>query len=221
MTGAGARTVLVYNSGEVPSGGVTAFKMTGGSLASAGGGVIYATNAKCSILLSKVNITAAKDESYFLRCTGNADGWGTAGSNGAVCRFTGDSQKMAGNVLWDSISQLSFYLQNGSTLTGAVKDDESNAGGAKGSGFCDMYIGGDSVWVVTADSSVTNLYCSGRIVDGDGKTVAIKDSDGKRLVKGDSKYTVTVRTYKNSADMSGSLALSQWKDRQVARPSGM
>ena len=35
---------------------------------------------------------------------------------------------MEGNVIWDSISDLDFYMTGESTLTGAVVQDESNAG---------------------------------------------------------------------------------------------
>ena len=32
---------------------------------------------------------------------------------------------MEGDVIWDSISDLDFYMTNGSTLTGAIIDDEA------------------------------------------------------------------------------------------------
>ena len=32
---------------------------------------------------------------------------------------------MKGNVIWDSISDLDFYMTNGSTLEGAFVNDES------------------------------------------------------------------------------------------------
>ena len=94
-------------------------------------------------------------------------------------------------------------------------------GDRKGGGHGEMYIGDDSTWVVTGDSKLTNLYSEGKIVDKDGKTVTIKDSDGKRLVRGASEYTVTVENYKSSADLAGALAVPQWKDYQVTRPTGM
>ena len=55
----------------------------------------------------------------------NERGWGTAGDNGADCLFTAVQQEMEGDVVWDSISQLDFYITDGSTLTGAVTDDET------------------------------------------------------------------------------------------------
>ena len=50
-------------------------------------------------------------------------------------------------------------------------------------------------WVVTGDSTLTSLYCAGKIVDADGNTVTIKDADGKRLVKGKSEFVITVENH--------------------------
>ena len=55
-----------------------------------------------------------------------------------TAHFTGISQDMQGDVIWDSISDLDFYLTEGSTLTGAVLDDESYAGEG-GDGYCNVY----------------------------------------------------------------------------------
>ena len=49
----------------------------------------------------------------------------TEGANGSDCTFTADDQDMEGAVIWDSISQLDFYMTNGSTLTGYFADDET------------------------------------------------------------------------------------------------
>ena len=49
----------------------------------------------------------------------------TEGANGSDCTFTADNQDMEGAVIWDSISQLDFYMTNGSTLTGYFADDET------------------------------------------------------------------------------------------------
>ena len=56
---------------------------------------------------------------------------GTAGANGSDCTFTADDQDMEGTVIWDSISDLDFYMTNGSTLTGYFVDDETYAGNAE------------------------------------------------------------------------------------------
>lgn len=109
-----------------------------------------------TFLLSGVDITYADDSEFFLRCTGNENrrGWGSVGSNGADCLFTAKEQEMQGDVIWDSVSDLDFYMTDGSTLTGAVVDDESCAGEG-GDGVCNFYISDDSTWVVTGDSTLT------------------------------------------------------------------
>ena len=109
---------------------------------------------------------------------------------------------MQGKVIWDSISILDMYMTDGSTLTGSVEKDDSLAGGGTG-GKCSFYISEDSTWVVTGDSSLTNLYNSGSIKDTDGKTVTIKDASGDIIVNGDSQYTITVDSYSETADLSG------------------
>ena len=213
--------VILYQSmsGDSEVGNST-FEMNGGTLTAKNGGMFYTTNTESTIYLSDVDITYAKDNAFFLKCTGNSNqrGWGTSGANGADCNFTADNQKMEGDVIWDSISKLDFYMANGSTLKGAVTDDESNAGNG-GDGYCNFYIAKGSTWTVTGDSTLTKLYNAGTIVDNDGKAVTIKGTDGTVYVKGESKYTVTVSSYSTKADLSGMTKNTAWKDYEVSKPS--
>ena len=141
-------TVILYQSmsGDSEVGNST-FQMDGGSLTSENGGVFYTTNTESTITLSNVDINYNDDNEFFLQCTGNTNqrGWGQSGANGADCHFTGISQDMQGNVIWDSISDLDFYLTEGSSLTGAVVDDETYAGEG-GGGYCNIYVSSDSTW---------------------------------------------------------------------------
>ena len=186
--------VILYQSmsGDSEVGNST-FEMDGGSLNAKNGGMFYTTNTESTITLDDVDITNAEDSEFFLKCTGNANqrGWGTTGANGADCLFTAIDQTMEGNVIWDSISDLDFYMTGESTLTGAVVQDESNAGGG-GDGCCNLYIGEDATWIVTGDSTVSALHCAGTIEDNEGKTVTVKGTDGTVYVKGDGSYTITV-----------------------------
>ena len=212
--------VILYQSmsGDSEEGNST-FEMKGGTLTAKNGGMFYTTNTQSTFVLDDVDITYADENDYFLKCTGNSNqrGWGQSGSNGANCTFTGISQEMEGNVIWDSISNLNFYMTSGSTLTGAVIDDESNAGNG-GSGTANLYIDSSSKWVVTADSTLTNLYNAGTIVDSEGNTVTIKGTDGTVYVQGTSSVTVTVSSYRTSADMSGASSVDSWSDYEVAMP---
>ena len=125
---------------------------------------------------------------------------------------------MQGDVIWDSISKLDFYMTDGSSLTGAVTDDETYAGEG-GDGYSNLYIEKGSTWTVTGDSTLTNLSCAGTIQDTSGKTVTIKGTDGTVYVKGDSGYTITVEKYSDSVDTSGASKTSNWSDYEVEKPS--
>ena len=216
-------TVILYQSmsGDSEVGNST-FQMDGGTITSKNGGLFYTTNTECTIALKDVDITYNDDSEFFLQCTGNNNqrGWGQSGANGSDCNFTADSQDMKGNVIWDSISNLDFYMTNGSTLEGAFVNDESNAGNG-GDGYCNVVIDKDSTWTVTGDSTITSLSNAGTITDADGKTVSIVGTDGTTYVEGDSDYTITVGSYQDSADTSNATAIDDWSNYEVERPENL
>ncbi len=214
-------SVILYQSMSGDSEiGNSAFYMTGGALISENGGLFYSTNTESEFYLENVEITAADDCEYFLRVSGNANqrGWGTTGQNGADTRFTAVNQQMNGNVIYDSISQLDFYMQNGSVLTGAVIDDESYAGEG-GDGYASVYIDSSSSWIVTGDSTVTNLYNEGLISDREGNTVTVIGTDGTVYTEGTSEYTITVGTYQTEADFSGATQGISYDNYSVEKPA--
>ena len=216
-------TVILYQSmsGDSEVGNST-FQMDGGTITSKNGGLFYTTNTECTITLKDVDITYNDDNEFFLQCTGNNNqrGWGQSGANGSDCNFTADSQDMKGNVIWDSISDLDFYMINGSTLEGAFVNDESNAGNG-GDGYCNVVIDKDSTWTVTGDSTITSLSNAGTITDADGKTVSIVGTDGTTYVEGDSDYTITVGSYQDSADTSASTTVDDWSNYEVEKPESL
>ena len=213
--------VILYQSmsGDSEVGNST-FEMNGGSLTAKNGGMFYTTNTESTFVLNNVDITYADDNPFFLKCTGNSNarGWGNSGSNGADCHFTAINQEMSGDIIWDSISQLDFYMTEGSTLTGAVVDDESNAGNG-GDGYCNLYIASGCTWVVTGDSTVSSLSCAGTITDANGNSVTIKGSDGTVYVEGTSDYTITVSSYSDAGDVSGASTASEWSAYSVEKPA--
>ena len=216
-------TVILYQSmsGDSEVGNST-FQMDGGTITSKNGGLFYTTNTECTIALKDVDITYNDDSEFFLQCTGNNNqrGWGQSGANGSDCNFTADSQDMKGNVIWDSIRDLDFYMTNGSTLEGAFVNDESNAGNG-GDGYCNVVIDKDSTWTVTGDSTITSLSNAGTITDADGKTVSIVGTDGTTYVEGDSDYTITAGSYQDSADTSASTTVDDWSSYEVERPESL
>lgn len=214
--------VILYQSmsGDSEVGNST-FEMDGGTLTAKNGGMFYTTNTESTFVLSNVDINYADDNAFFLRCTGNNNkrGWGQTGANGADCLFGANDQEMQGDIIWDSISQLDLYM-TGSTLTGAVVDDETYAGNG-GDGYCNLYIDKDSTWIVTGDSTVSSLSCEGTIRDADGNTVTVKCTDGTIYIEGTSAYTITADSYSDTADMSGAPAESSWSDYEVTRPDNL
>lgn len=127
------------------------------------GGMFYTTNTESTFILNDVDITYADDNGFFLRCTGNNNqrGWGSSGSNGADCKFTAIDQDMEGDVIWDSISQLDFYMTGESTLTslycaGTITDASGKTVTIVGT----VYVQGTSSYTITVDSYSTSVDTS-------------------------------------------------------------
>lgn len=214
-------TVILYQSmsGDSEVGNST-FQMEGGSLTSNNGGLFYTTNTESTIALKDVDISESNDSEFFLQCTGNNNerGWGNAGDNGADCHFTAQSQEMKGDVIWDSISDLDFYITDGSALTGSFLQDETYAGDG-GDGYANVYVSEDSTWTVTGDSKVTSLANAGTVTDEEGKIVTVKGEDGTVYVEGDSAYTITTGSYVDTVDLSGVTTMDAWSDYETERPA--
>ena len=210
-------TVILYQSMSGDSQvGKGSFTMDGGKLISQNGGIFYSTNTESEFVLRNVEIEAAADSEYFLRVTGNTNqrGWGQSGANGADTTFTAIAQQMNGDVIWDSISSLDLYLTEGSTLTGAVIDDESCAGSG-GSGYSRVVIDSPSAWIVTGNSTVTALECAGQITDAAGNSVTVIGTDGTVYVQGNSDFTVTVSSFTTNADLEGAGSIDSFESHNT------
>jgi len=145
------------------------------------GAMFYVTNTNAKVVLKNTKLSFDSSNVNLITASGNSNNWGTSGSNGGKLTFTAIGEKLKGNVKTDSISSVKMYLLSKTTYTG------------KTSGKVTMNVSKNSKWVVTGNSTVTNLNVAagGKIVDKDGNTVTIK-VNGTTKVKGDSKYTVTV-----------------------------
>ncbi|MDE6312745.1 MAG: hypothetical protein K2M46_03860 [Lachnospiraceae bacterium] len=213
-------TLIVYQSmsGDSQVGNST-LQIDGGSIRAENGGLIYTTNTECTITMKDVDITYNDDSEFFLQCTGNHNkrGWGSEGSNGSDCSFTAITQDMEGDVIWDSISKLDFYITSGSHLNGAFVQEESYSGD-EGEGYCNVVIEQGSVWTVTKDSRLSSLSVEGDIVDATGKTVSVVGSDGTVYVEGESQYTITVDRYSQKADLSGATTIDDYAEYVQEKP---
>ncbi len=209
--------VILYQSmsGDAEDGNGT-FTMSGGKLIANNGGMFYTTNTESTFTIQDVDITYSEDSPFFLKCTGNSNerGWGSAGANGADCKFTAISQDMSGKIIYDSISSLEFYMIGGSVLNGAFIDDESNAGNG-GDKTANVYIDSSSKWIVTEDSVVSKLSSAGTIVDADGNKVSIVGTDGTTYVEGTSSLKITVSEYSTEVDVKNAGTISSYSNYQV------
>ena len=170
-------SVMIYQSmsGDADV-GTSEFSMTGGSLTSNNGDVIYVTNTHSIIKLSGVEITDADGEGCFMRVCGNSGsrGWGQAGSNGAQVEFTADGQDINGDIIVDSISTLDMTLTNGSCFTGRISNAANLTGSAPVENNAVITIGEGCIWKLTGDCTVTSLTNNGTI-DFNGYTITLAD----------------------------------------------
>ncbi len=208
--------IIVYQSmsGDADV-GTSHFEMVGGELTTHAGPILYNTNTSSYITFKDVDITRNEDTTYFLQVTGNSSSrtWGRAGANGANCIFTAVEQVMPGDVVYDTISNLDFYMLEGSSLEGAMNCDDSFNGGNSGDGIANVYIDADSVWTVTGDSVITGtLYLEGAV-----ENAKIVDESGKVLA-GDGAFTVTVGALETTVDASGAGEVPVWEDYAVENP---
>lgn len=157
--------------------------------------MFYTTNTYCYISLSDVQMEYAPGMETFLLCACNTNhrGWGRAGANGSECVLYTKDQKMEHNIIFDTWSYLGCFMTEGSEWTGALLCRENN--GERG---CDLYLDESSVWNVTGDSVVRDLYTGGAAING----AKIVDPEGNVLA-GDGEYTVTVYGTYSEEDHSG------------------
>ena len=211
-----ANGVIIYQStsgdAEATTGETATFQAANSTLKSAiqSGSMFYFTNTSADVVLSGTTLDFDSSAADLILAAGNdANNWGSAGSNGATVKFTGIGQTLEGTVEADTISSVDLHLTQGSTWTGATKISQNSAGSTSDSPIT-VNVDGTSTWVVTADSTVSNLnVASGaKVVDEQGNTVTIV-ANGQTVVSGTSDVTVTVTgSYSTDYDASGAGTLS-------------
>jgi hypothetical protein len=166
------QAVMIYQSmsGDADV-GKSSFSMTGGSLTSLSGDLIYVTNTACSVRLESVALKLSSD--YLLKVVGNdaRNGWGAVGSNGGKCDLAAVAQALEGKIKVDSISSLSLSLTKGSTFSGSI-----NAGGQAGT--VSVALDDSSSWRLATDSYVSSLSGSTDRIDANGHALYVA---GKRV----------------------------------------
>lgn len=202
--------IIIYQStsgdAESTTGEAASFQAANSTLRSAisSGSMFYLTNTTASIVLSNTTLDFDSSAANLLQAEGND-------SNGATVTLTGIGQTLRGTISADTISSVTAYLTEGSIWTGTATIMENASATSTSDAPISVDVDGTSTWVVSADSTLTNLTVAegGKVVDGDGNAVTIVDASGNVLVRGTSDVTVTVRgSYSTSYDASGAGALA-------------
>jgi hypothetical protein len=195
-----ANGVILYQSmsgdADTSTGKTAEFDVTDSKLTSKieSGTMFYVTNVTAKVALSNTTLDFDSSKANLITAIGNdSNGWGTAGSNGGLLTFTGRNQILNGKIQADTISSVDLYLLDASVYTGSTEIIENEVNTKKTDAPITINVDASSSWVVTADSTVTNLNVEegGKVVDEAGDPVTIV-ADGKTVVEGTSGVTVTV-----------------------------
>ena len=149
-------SIMIYQSmsGDADS-GTSSFNMTGGSLTSKNGHIFHVTNTNAIINLKDVSLINEDEDNILLSVCD--DGWSGAGN---IATLNADSQGLNGTVLVGDNSTLSLNLTNGSSFTGTISGEITNAKGETVStepGTVNVTLDSTSTWTLTADTSITSF----------------------------------------------------------------
>ena len=166
--------VMIYQSmsGDAEVGEAT-FKMSGGSLTSNNGDMIYVTNTDATISLDNVTLVNNDSDAYLLRVVGNSK-WGNTGANGANVVFTCTNQKLDGDILVDTISTLKMILSSNSTFTGTINIEENANATSTVENNVEVTVEEGSTWSLTGNCTVSTLTNNGTI-NFNGYTITLAD----------------------------------------------
>ena len=166
--------IMIYQSfsGDADSGN-SHFTMNGGSLTNHRGHLFHVTNTNAIITLNDVKLVNNDPAKVLLSVC--ADGWQGA-TNKATLNVS--RQQLEGTILVGSDSELTLKLTDGSTFSGYIGGNITNAAGESIStetGTVHVTLGNDCTWTLTADTSITSL---------EGDTSLIKTNGHRLFVAG-------------------------------------
>lgn len=174
------------------------------------GAFFYVTNTSANVVLKNTSLKYSNSVDL-INATGNSNNWGTEGKNGGNLTFTGIGEKLHGNIKVDTISTADIYLLKGTVYKGAVSIEKNSKSDSESTSPVTINVDGSSKWIVTADSTVTDLNVArgGKIVDKSGKTVTIMTGSGKILSRGTGSLKVTVKgSYSKKVKTTGKNKVS-------------
>ena len=148
--------IMIYQSfsGDAATGN-SHFSMNGGSLTNRQGHLFHVTNTNAIITLKGVKLM--NDDPAKVLLSVCADGWQGAGNKAT---FNAVSQKLEGTILVGNDSELTMTLSDGSTFTGSIGGNITNAAGdtvSTETGKVDVTLGNGCTWNLTADTHITSF----------------------------------------------------------------
>jgi len=148
--------IMIYQSfsGDAATGN-SHFAMNGGTLTNRQGHLIHVTNTNAIITLN--GVTLVNDDPAKVLLSVCADGWQGAGNKAT---FNAVGQQLEGTILVGSDSELTLTLTGGSTFTGSIGGNITNAAGdtvSTETGKVDVTLGDGCTWNLTADTHITSF----------------------------------------------------------------
>lgn len=165
-------TIMIYQSmsGDADS-GTSVFTMTGGTLTSKSGHVFHVTNTTAVIDLNNVKIVNTDSDNILLSVC--ADGWNGDTNTATV---NASNQTLEGTILVGSDSKLTLNLTDGSSFTGSIGGNITNAKGTTVStevGNVSVTIDNSSTWTLTADTYITSFEGDVSSINTNGYTLYV------------------------------------------------
>ena len=148
--------IMIYQSfsGDADSGN-SHFTMNGGVLTNRQGHLLHVTNTNAIITLNSVKLV--NDDSANVLLSVCTDGWQGA-TNKATLNAV--SQQLEGTILVGSDSELTLTITEGSTFTGFIGGNITNAAGdtiSTETGKVDVTLDDGCIWTLTADTHIASL----------------------------------------------------------------
>ena len=148
--------IMIYQSfsGDAASGN-SHFTMNGGTLTNRQGHLLHVTNTNAIITLNGVKLVNDDHANVLLSVC--ADGWQGAANKAT---FNAVNQQLEGTILVGSDSELALTLTDGSTFTGCIDGNITNAAGktiSTETGKVDVTLGDGCTWNLTADTYITSF----------------------------------------------------------------
>lgn len=131
----------------------------------------FVTNTDAVINLE--NNTLDYGSGVLLNAAGT-DEWGNSGSNGGKVEFNATNQILSGDIVLDKLSSINMTLDEGSTLTGSINNDnEASEASLTLSKDSKLTLTGDTYLTSfnNADSSNSNIITNGYTLYVNGKSV--------------------------------------------------